>query len=198
MKDPFPQRKYCQLRYSDNITITAPATNLAFEYIFSMNGLYDPDFTGTGHEPYGYDTMALLYNLYIVRGAFVKIEWYDPSADGVQVGYRIQGSSVSGATVSALEESPLTSCTSISNTGNQKVRQNIYIRPWDAIGSTKYQYLNDMNANGAAVTANPTVQAYLRLFALSTSGAAVTVKFKIEIIYFCEFYNRVTLSQSTI
>lgn len=199
MKDPFPQRKFCTIRYSDNITITAPSTNLAYEYIYSLNGLFDPDFTGGGsHQGYGYDTMALLYNLYIVRGVYIKIEWYDPSADGVQVGYRIQGSSVSGASVGALEESPLTMCTALNNTGIQKTHQRIYVRPWDAIGTTKYQYLNDVNANGAAVTANPSVQGYLRLFAVSTqSGAASTVKMKIEISYYTEFYNRVTLAQST-
>jgi len=199
MKDPFPQRKFCKMRYSDNVTITAPATNLSYEYIYSLNGLYDPDFTGTGHQPYGYDTCSLLYNNYIVRGIFINIEWYDPSADGVQVGYRIQGSSVGGATIGALEESPLTMCTALNNTGIQKTHQRIYVRPWDAIGVTKNQYLNDINANGAAVSANPTVQGYLRLFAVSTqSGAASTVKMKIELSYFTEFYNRVTLAQSTI
>lgn len=198
MMDPFPQRKFCKMRYAENLTITAPSTNLAFEYIFSLNGLFDPDFTGTGHQPYGFDTMALLYNLYIVRGAFIDIQWYDPSADGCQVGYRIQGSSVSGANIGALEEAPLTTCTAVNNTGIQKSRHRIFINPWDAIGTTKYQYLHDVNANGAAVTANPTVQGYLRLFAVSTqSGAATTVKCKIQITYMTEFYNRVTLSQSS-
>lgn len=197
MADPFPQRKFCKLRYSDNILLTAPNTNLSYEYILSLNGLFDPDITGTGHQPYGFDTMAVIYNNYIVRGAYVSLEWYDPSADGQIVGYRMQGTSVSGLTISALEEAPLTTCSSISNTGNQKKIHLVYVNPWDCIGCTKGQYVNDINNNGAAVGANPATQAYIRLFTSSTQAAtSTTVKIKFEITYYCEFWNRNTLTQS--
>lgn len=34
-----------------------------------MNSTYDPDFTGTGHQPYYYDTLSSLYKRYAVQGA---------------------------------------------------------------------------------------------------------------------------------
>lgn len=196
--DPFPQRKWALMRYSDNYLLTGPNTNLSYEQIFSLNSLFKPDVTNTGHQPYGFDTMAVLYNNYLVHGCRVDLEWYDPTADGVIVGYRIQGSSVSASTVSALEEAPWTTLKSISNTGDQKVIQRIFIQNPQCLGLTKDQYTSDTNQYGAAVTASPTQQTYLRLAVLSTQGgASSSIKLKITLTYGTMFWNRVTLTQSS-
>lgn len=41
-------------------------TNAAGSYIFSMNGLYDPDISGTGGQPMGFDQMMVFYEHYTV------------------------------------------------------------------------------------------------------------------------------------
>ena len=42
-------------------------------YHFRANSLYDPDYDGAGHQPMGFDQMALKYNHYQVLGSRIKI-----------------------------------------------------------------------------------------------------------------------------
>ena len=51
---PVPSRYICKMKYSTNV-----ATDINGQYIFNLNSLYDPDRTGTGHQPYGFDNLAL-------------------------------------------------------------------------------------------------------------------------------------------
>ena len=52
-------------KYSEYNQITIGAGGYA-SYVFSANGMYDPNITSTGHQPYYFDTMSALYNHYCV------------------------------------------------------------------------------------------------------------------------------------
>lgn len=55
------------LKYYERVTPTAPAAaNVVNEYIFNLNSIYDPNVSGGGHQPYGRDTLATLYERYRV------------------------------------------------------------------------------------------------------------------------------------
>lgn len=195
--DPFPQRKWSKMNYTDNIALAAPVTNLMFEYIFQANSTFDPDTTGGGHQPYGRDTMANLYSYYIVKGCFVDLEFYDTDQDGLIVGYQIQGGALSGASVGSAEERPWTNFTSISNTGNQRRKYRIYIDCAKALGLTQQQYMSDTNQYGAAVGASATQGVYLRLGVCSTLAATITnCKCKVELKMDTLWFTRTTLAQS--
>jgi len=55
------------LRYSDVYTLTSAANAIA-KYVFRMNSLHDPDFSGTGHQPLYYDQITQMYGRYVVKG----------------------------------------------------------------------------------------------------------------------------------
>jgi hypothetical protein len=57
--------------YSEKVTFTMTSGALA-SYVFSGNGLYDPNITGTGHQPYGYDLYNVLYRRYVVHSSNIK------------------------------------------------------------------------------------------------------------------------------
>jgi len=61
----FPQRLVTTMRYSDRIAITSTSGGVG-AYVFSMNGLYDPDITSTGHQPMYFDTYGAIYESYRV------------------------------------------------------------------------------------------------------------------------------------
>lgn len=62
----FPARKQVKLFYNESVAITTGALGVAGVYVFSANGVYDPNISGTGHQPIGFDQMMLFYNHYTV------------------------------------------------------------------------------------------------------------------------------------
>lgn len=64
----FPTDLRTTLKYSDVITLTSTGNAVA-SYVFRMNSLFDPDFSGTGHQPYYFDQLAALYSRYCVIGS---------------------------------------------------------------------------------------------------------------------------------
>jgi hypothetical protein len=61
-----------KLRYSDQINVGNPLGGSV--YNFRANSLYDPNKTGTGHQPLGFDQMAEKYNHYVVLGAKIYVQ----------------------------------------------------------------------------------------------------------------------------
>lgn len=75
---PFPPKLWTTLTYTDHATISAVAGTIG-TYTFAANGLYDPNITGTGHQPRYFDTLcganatAAPYGSYVVRAARAKV-----------------------------------------------------------------------------------------------------------------------------
>lgn len=73
-----PRQKVVKLRYSQYGQLTNPGTGALVYQKFIANGIYDPDLTGTGHQPMGYDQMVLQYNHYIVLGSQITVKVIPP------------------------------------------------------------------------------------------------------------------------
>lgn len=76
-----PTKKVVSMRYCSNGTI-ASTSGILQVHVFSANNLYDPDVTGTGHQPMGHDTMATLYNHYVVLGSKITVQWGQVNTSG--------------------------------------------------------------------------------------------------------------------
>lgn len=59
---PVAPRTICSMRYSS----MWQQASASLDYIFNLNSVWDPDRSGVGHQPYGRDTYATLYNRYRV------------------------------------------------------------------------------------------------------------------------------------
>lgn len=70
--DPFPAVQFAKLRYSEVITFDAPS-GAPVHYLFRANSINDPNRTGTGHQPYGHDVYAQIYNHYAVQKAICTV-----------------------------------------------------------------------------------------------------------------------------
>lgn len=66
---PVPTKLRTVLRYSEPLTyLNGGAAGTAYAYVFSANGLYDPNISSTGHQPRGFDQFMGLYTYYVVVG----------------------------------------------------------------------------------------------------------------------------------
>jgi hypothetical protein len=72
----FPDRTKRLLTYCEvGLQVTGPSFTTAGTYVLSANGLYDPNITGTGHQPLGFDQMMLFYNHYAVTRAKIIVDF---------------------------------------------------------------------------------------------------------------------------
>lgn len=72
--NPFPPKLFNTLRYSEQVTINCvDSNNGCGTYIFSANNLYDPNYTGTGHQPLYYDQLTALYNHWTVLSSKITV-----------------------------------------------------------------------------------------------------------------------------
>jgi len=61
-----------KLRYVDTVSLNAGSAAIV-NHNFSANGIFDPDTTGTGHQPLLHDEYALLYSRYRVTSSTIKV-----------------------------------------------------------------------------------------------------------------------------
>lgn len=69
----FPKKMIMTHRYCANQSVQS-STGVMANYVFSCNGMYDPDITGTGGQPLYFDQMTAIYNHYTVIGSKVTIK----------------------------------------------------------------------------------------------------------------------------
>jgi len=65
---PLGLKESAKLKYVELLSVN-PALGTPTDYIFSANGCYDPNITGIGHQPYGFDQLMSMYNHYTVVGS---------------------------------------------------------------------------------------------------------------------------------
>lgn len=63
------------LTYCEHGITVDPGIASAGVYVFAANGLYDPNHTGVGHQPAGFDQYMALYNEYLVVGSTITV-WF--------------------------------------------------------------------------------------------------------------------------
>lgn len=59
-------KRLVKLKYHEQLQMNPGVAGIPATYVFSANGLYDPNITGAGHQPRGFDQMMALYDHYTV------------------------------------------------------------------------------------------------------------------------------------
>lgn len=171
-----------------------------------LNSLYDPNLTGTGHQPYGFDQLCSntgFYRSYLVHAARVKILACSIGGSAeVAVCWKYDVSegfaAITGLTVDAATEAPMIGVGLLGASGNDRTFvKDMRIDMHRLFGVTKQQYANELTTYGAAYGANPTAAAFLHLAIGSytaTAGENASVQVLIE--YDVEFFSSTQLAQS--
>ena len=71
---PFGKKFYTKLRYSESHVIAASSSNnFATSYKYRLNSLFDPNYTGVGHQPRGFDQLSTIYEKYTIVAAKISV-----------------------------------------------------------------------------------------------------------------------------
>lgn len=79
-KAPVPNRMATKLRYVEYTTLDPGAAGLAAVHIVTANGCYDPNISGVGHQPRGFDQLMTFYDHYTVVSSKITVDFANPTA----------------------------------------------------------------------------------------------------------------------
>jgi len=68
-KAPMPNSFGSKLRYNELSVISPGVAGIPGVKVMSANGLYDPNITGVGHQPRGFDQLMQMYDHFVVIGS---------------------------------------------------------------------------------------------------------------------------------
>lgn len=202
--DPFPPMVKRIFKYSDLHSLATAASPSAGYYgseqRYNLNSLYDPNYTGSGHQPYGFDQIMATYNKYRVNRVSYKITFTTPGADNdvlctASIAPGTSGS-VAGTAPSTPLEWPNATHGHLSSSGTRLCVLTGSIDLHTLIGVSKQRYDADDTFVGT-VSSNPSQLALLSYAVASYSGAgSQSVASLIELEYECIVFDRVVVAAS--
>lgn len=185
---PIPQRYICKMKYSADVS-----TNASGQYLFNLNSTFDPDRSGIGHQPYGRDTLAVLYNRYRVISCGWRIT-APSSSTVVQCGVVPANEVITITSMDYVRENPRAKyfC---QNPGGQALVLKGKVHMPSLVGRTTAQYMAD-DRYQALAGADPNELAILNIFTANSGGSALTAPLNVLLEYTVEWFDVNTLQQS--
>lgn len=187
-----------RLPYYTFLAMNEGVAGAGTSYSFAINNIFDPDFTGGGLQPLGFDQYAQFYGRYRVTGFSAEVTYSNriPVAEVVGVYFSPQSTlpSVPSAwpVVNSTSQSKLIGSLDGMGTVQFKVKANLP----DVFGVTANEYRDDMDFAATTVT-GPARQGYMHVYLFGRSGSTVaSVDFTVKLYYDVEFSQSVALSLS--
>lgn len=196
---PFPSKKMVKLPYNDVVTLTTVVgTGYPGAHTFNMSSIFDPNTTGTGHQPLYTDQLAAIYKRYRILGVAYKVTFFNhDTASNYLVG--VMATTDTGFYPSALPAVQLGEKRGaiIKNYSSEtgKLVLKGYVPIAKLFGVSKSTILQE-NDYSAPFTSNPTKYAYLIVYAADASAASGSIKAQVELNYYGMVEEPVVVSTS--
>lgn len=149
------------------LTLNPSIGGLADSYVFSANGIYDPNISGIGHQPIGFDQIMNFYDHYIVLGSKISVKFRNQdTSNSFIVGITLSDDNVEIPNASRLIENGRCRWTMLdpanSNYGSISKQLQMKCNPNKFLGRSNP--LSDPELKGS-ISTNPTEQAFWHIFA---------------------------------
>lgn len=210
-----PKTKSLKMLYGDvNYSLSGTGA-LPVLRDFSANGLFDPDITGTGHQPRGYDQLMTLYKKYVVTGVKVEAWFAAPNAGESVVQplpfimYRETNASITNFT-DIMERPNLVFADgcfagtesaggTVTSTGKGKYLSVYFdVVKLKGMGKSREEFLHEDSLQGT-VSANPSDMGYISIGWIRNGGASIdtcTVPVTVRLTYYSTLLEPITPAQS--
>lgn len=165
------------LRYTDNKALTENAAGAGAANVYSLNGMYDPDFTGVGAQPMWFDQLLTVsgpYLKYRVTQVGVNVTFASMVNGNVYCYVNATSSNSIPASLIAAQQKPFAKSAILmpatSGKGQHVFRFTVDLA--NVLGVTRAHLLNDDYYAGS-YTANPLQGCYLQIGIFAAPGGAV-------------------------
>nr|DAV46090.1 MAG TPA: Capsid protein [Cressdnaviricota sp.] len=104
---PLAKAKVCKFKYFQEISLN-PTAGLCADYVFHATSIYDPDNTGTGHQPYGFDQIMAMYDHFTVLGSKIKVTAVNNTNAPIWMGIKLrdENTNLTGMDLQDFQEQP--------------------------------------------------------------------------------------------
>jgi len=185
----FPERVTARLTYSGFGRVN-PGVVTSADQIWRLNSPFDPDFTGAGHQPRGWDTLAGLYDKYRVKKCRAIVHVRQRAAHGVQAVLVPTNQSVSLDAAAFPAEIQRSTASIITGSSQPEAMLDITYQCHDVLGQSVAQY-NASEDTSALTTTNPTEGVFLHTVFVQVDGVtALDIEYAVQLFYDVEFFDR--------
>lgn len=209
-RSPFPIYKFTNFRYNQNFVLSTVAStpNFGAEQVFRLNALYDPDETGGGHQPYGFDQWCgdpttAPYGRYKVYSVDVNVVFSAPQCPaGVSaikcaaiVLHPASTYALAGKNAETASEAPFSATRILTNSGQQRVQIGARMPMSTVFQVTREQFSDDLDTTTAGYNSIPGSVPTLSIAIADPTGGlsllgASTCNAEVTLTYYTMLYDR--------
>jgi hypothetical protein len=193
-----PSQFRTKLGFCDHTSLDVSTANLAAQQAFRLNSLYDPDYSGTGTQPTGFDELMAIYTRYRVLTAKVKVMVMSSLSSPI-VEFAcypsISATPVSVTSPNRLVPIRYANFTVLGHSQPLATVEETVFSMADMFGVTRQAILDEQSYTGNAST-NPSSAAYLHCEAMARTSSSQTVQLYVAIEFDVIFEELKALNES--
>lgn len=166
IRAPMPTAFKTKFLYAEQVVVDPGAGTVA-EHVFSANGLFDPNTTGVGHQPRGFDQfLGIMYDHYTVIGCRLTCSFSNSgSATPVMVFLKLTDNTTTSVNPIDFLESSYCKRTTCAGNGGSPTTMAINVSPAKFLGRKAMD--NDLRGS---VSTNPSEMCYIHIGACAVDG----------------------------
>jgi len=169
----FPKKVQMTHKYRERLVFTTGAGTPSY-YYFSCNGMYDPNITGTGHQPIYFDQMTVLYDHYTVIGSKVTLRISQATAAGVSATIALFINDETGLTAASIQAISEQSSGTIRTIPQASSIETLLSKKWSAKQTFGGSVLGNDLLQGNS-SSNPQEQSYFTFGVQANDLSSVAV-----------------------
>lgn len=161
--------------------------------------MYDPDYTGLGHQPLWYDQVAPMWSKYRVYGIKYVLEAMNTNTNQlatmvVQHSSDIAELPETGNAFSTLRERNNSRTYTLTSSQGRPIKVKGYMSTYRPFGMTKTDFIGDEDFE-AAIANTPAKTAYLHTYFVTFNSTAI-INLQVRLVYYVELFQRKNVSGS--
>lgn len=198
MRMPVPDRMLTKLRYCEffDLSPTAAGSPGMVSYSF-RNSIFDPNYTGLGHQPLWHDTLFLMYGQYRVLGMKYKFIVMNSNTNqlGTIVIEHANGPPQVAATgITTIMERRACRTFNVNSSASNPIIIKGYMPVGKPYGLNKTDFMADVGFE-CAMGQNPSKASHVNVYAVTQNSTAI-FNIQATVEYYVEFTNRILTGQS--
>ena len=192
-------RYLTKLNYSELFALTFSGVGVPGVYQFRVNSIFDPNLTGTGHQPLGHDELSYFYQRYRVKGMAYRISFANTEAKNAEIMISVRPNASYSTVIETVRESSYTVYkTMLGEDGTSRAYRSC--KGYASVAKlrgVKNSVVSNDDEYQALIGQNPVQVPVLTIYVNNqNTGQSLVVNVRVDLVYYVELFDRVLINQS--